>query len=224
MPALSTPLAAPLAGLPTPSSLLSEPLQGLTGALVYLVVWGIVFISAGVLVVFFLPGSSLLFASGLLAASAGSGVDIWVLSIGTFTAGLLGNQVGYASGRRLGRPYLERRTGPRMSAQLARTESFYARYGSLAVVSARFIPWVRTFMPFVAGIARMHPARFLVASIAGALTWCVGITVSGYFAASIPIVRSISYGVAGFFILGTFIYLGIQLVRSRRRRSNAVTD
>jgi membrane-associated protein len=187
------------------SSLLSPSLEDLSAALVYAIVWGFTFIESGILIGFFLPGDSLLFAAGLISAAPGSPVSITVLAIGTFIAAVLGDQVGYFTGRKLGRPYLERKTSARMQRHLYRTEQFYARYGWWAVVIARFIPWVRTFTPFVAGIGQMNYRRFLSANITGAVCWGVGLTTLGYYAASIPAVKSAAYAIAGFFIIGSFI-------------------
>ena len=205
------------------SSLIAPQLENFSGALVYLVVWGIVVVSTGVLVAFFMPGSSLLFGSGLLAASAGSGVNVVVLTVGTFVSCVVGEQFGYWSGRRLGRPYLERRTGPTLQKQLQRTETFYDRYGAGAVVSARFIPWVRTFTPFIAGIGRMPQAKFVVANVVGAICWGVGITMSGYFAGSIPVVKTLSYAVGYFFITATLISLVVGFIRNRVKRARSIS-
>jgi membrane-associated protein len=187
------------------SSLLSPSLEDLSAALVYAIVWGFTFIESGILVGFFLPGDSLLFAAGLIAAAPGSPVDITMLATGTFIAAVLGDQVGYLTGRKLGRPYLERKTSARMQQHLERTERFYARYGWWAIVIARFIPWVRTFTPILAGIGHMNYRRFLSANITGAVCWGIGITTLGYVAASIPAVKSAAYAIAAFFIIGSFI-------------------
>ena len=202
-------------------TLLSPVLEELSWIVVYTVVWGIVFVSAAVIIGFFLPGSSLLFGSGIIASAAGSGVNIWVLTIGTFTAAVLGNQVGYVSGRQLGRPFLDRRVTSRTRSLLERSERFYARYGWWAVVNARYIPWIRTFTPFIAGVSTMNPARFFAANVTGALTWAAGITVAGYWAGSIPVIQNIAYGVAGFFIVGAIISAIRQNLALRRHKADA---
>ena len=202
----------------TASELLSQQLAAMPSVLIYLFVWGIVFIGAGVLVGFFVVGSSLLFGSGLLSAAPNSPIDVWVLTIGIFAAGVLGNEFGYFTGKRLGRPYLERKTGPKLKKQLERTEGFYEKWGPFAVISARFIPWVRTFTPVIAGVARMNRAQFLLANAMGALAWGVGITVSGYFAGRLPIIEDIAYGIAAFFISATLLYPLGRMVVARVRR------
>ena len=124
----------------------------------YLLVWGLVFAGTGLFVGAFIPfitGDTLLFASGLLAAEI-VGVDIVILAIGTGIAAFLGDQLGFVMGRNLGRPYLDARTGVRMKKIVAGVESMYHRYGWWSVVVARFVPWARVFVPWVAGIGRMN--------------------------------------------------------------------
>jgi membrane-associated protein len=166
--------------------------------LFYLVVWGLVFIGTALLVglvIPFLTGDTLLFASGIVAAS-GLGINIWVLAIGTGLAAFAGDQVGYAIGRRLGRPYLDKRGGRRTQAMIARTDRFFNLYGWGSVVIGRFIPWGRVFIPIIAGAAKMRFLRFASANLLGTLAWGVGITVIGYFAASSPQVKVVSYVIA----------------------------
>lgn len=200
------------------SELVVDQLAAMPTALIYLFVWAIVFIGAGVLVGFFVVGSSLLFGSGLLAASSGSPIDMWVMTIGIFAACVLGNEFGYFTGVRLGRPYLVRKTGAKLHKQLERTERFYEKWGPFAVISARFIPWVRTFTPVIAGVARMNHVQFLLANVMGALAWGVGITVSGFFAGRLPIIEDIAYGIAIFFISATLLYPLGRMVVARVRR------
>jgi membrane-associated protein len=203
-------------------SLLSPSLENLSAFLVYAIVWGFVFVESGILVGFFLPGDSLLFAAGLIAAAPASPVNIWVLVIGTFIAAIAGDQVGYFTGRKLGRPWLDRRTTARMQRHLQRTEQFYERYGWWAIVIARFIPWVRTFTPIVAGIGRMDYRRFLAANLVGAVCWGIGITMVGYHAASIPAVKSAAYAIAAFFVIGSTV--SIVWVRVLERRTRATSE
>jgi membrane-associated protein len=161
-----------------------EWLSQFSVVLLYLVVWGIVFAETGLLVGFLLPGDTLLFAAGLIVAQT-PGANVWVMAGGVLVAAVVGDQVGYTIGLRLGRPYVARR-GPRVQLGVAKAEEFYARYGWFAVVAARWIPWVRTFVPFVAGVAKMPRSRFLAANIVGAVIWGPGLIVLGYWAAQIP--------------------------------------
>lgn len=189
----------------------SDELAGMLGdvgvVLFYLIVWGLVFAGTALFVGIFVPfvtGDSLLFASGLIAASA-SGIDIWVLAIGTGIAAFLGDQVGFLIGRRYGRPYLDRRGGARTQKAIAKTEWFYNTFGWWSVVIARFVPWGRVFVPVIAGFGKMAYMRFITANLVGALAWGVGITVIGYFAASIPGVKAGSYVIAGLVITASII-------------------
>jgi membrane-associated protein len=180
---------------------------GLGPWLFYAVVWGLVFAGTGLLVGAFVPfvtGDSLVFAAGLVAATSGD-VNIWFMAIGVGIAAWLGDQVGYALGRHYGRPYLDRRKGKWLHAAIAKSDAIYAAWGWWAVVIARFMPWARVFVPVIAGISRMNYYKFFSANAVGALAWGTGLTVTGYFAATIPAVKNVSYGIAIFFILASAI-------------------
>ncbi len=165
----------------------------------YLLIWGLVFAGTGLFVGAFIPfitGDTLLFASGLLAATI-VGVDVIVLAIGTGIAAFMGDQLGFVMGRNLGRPYLDARTGVRMKKIVVGVESMYHRYGWWSVVVARFVPWARVFVPWVAGIGRMNYYQFLTSNATGALLWGVGLTFAGWGAYFIPGVKSAAYVIAG---------------------------
>ena len=183
--------------------------------LFYVVVAGIVFIETAFLVGFFLPGDSLLFSAGLVAA-ARSDVNIVILIFAVFLAAFIGDQVGYVLGRKIGRPYFQRRNSKRMQKMLARSEKFYARYGWWSVVIARYIPWVRTFVPPIAGTVKMNYYKFLTANALGAFLWGVGITLAGFYSGSISWVKDISYGLAIFFISASLISALLNYLREKR--------
>jgi membrane-associated protein len=170
----------------------------------YIVVAGIVFIETGLLVGFFLPGDSILFSAGLVAASQGN-VNIVILVTAIFLAAFFGDQVGFVLGRVIGRPYLDKRKSPYILKMVSNSERFYEKTGWWAVVAARFFPWIRTFVPPIAGAAKMNYYKFLSANFLGALLWGVGITLAGYYAASLPWVKSFSYAIAAFFITASII-------------------
>ena len=130
----------------------------------YVVVGAIVFIETGLLFGFFLPGDSVLFSAGLVAAAAGN-IDIALLVTIIFMAAFVGDQVGFVLGRKIGRPYLEKRESPRVQKMIANSEKFYAKSGWWAVVAARFFPWIRTFVPPIAGASRMNYYKFLSADL-----------------------------------------------------------
>jgi len=127
------------------------------------------------------------------------------MAIGVGIAAWLGDQVGYAIGLRVGRPYLERRRGKWLQSAVAKSDKFYAAWGWWAVVVGRFMPWARVFVPVIAGISKMSYSKFSSANLVGALAWGTGLTVCGYFAYSIPAVKNASYLIAAFFIVGSLV-------------------
>jgi len=183
--------------------------------LFYIVVAAIVFIETGLLFGFFLPGDSLLFSAGLVTA-ARSDINIVILVLLVFLAAFIGDQVGYVLGRKIGRPYFQRRNSKRMQKMLAKSERFYERYGWWSVVIARYIPWVRTFVPPIAGTVKMNYYKFLTANALGALLWGSGITLAGFYSGSIPWVKDISYGLATFFIGASLISALFNYLREKR--------
>ena len=179
----------------------------------YTVVAGIVFIETGLLIGFFLPGDSILFSAGLVAAAHGN-INIVILVTAIFLAAFFGDQVGFVIGRVVGRPYLDKKQSPRMQRMILNAEDFYEKTGWWAVVAARFFPWIRTFVPPIAGAAKMNYYKFLSANALGALLWGVGITLAGFYAATVPWVKNSSYAIAAFFITASLISA---LVNYRRR-------
>lgn len=188
-------------------------LSALAPFVFYLIVGAIVFIETGLLFGFFLPGDSILFSAGLVAAAHGN-INILILVSVIFLAAFFGDQVGFVIGRVIGRPYLEKRDSPRMQRMIVNAENFYEKTGWWAVVAARFFPWIRTFVPPIAGAAKMNYYKFLSANALGALLWGVGITLAGFYAATLPWVKSSSYAIAAFFITASLISA---LVNFRRR-------
>ncbi len=179
----------------------------------YLIIGAIVFIETGLLFGFFLPGDSVLFSAGLVAASQ-ENVNILILVSVIFAAAFFGDQVGFVIGRVIGRPYLEKRDSPYIKRMIANAERFYEHTGWWAVVAARFFPWIRTFVPPIAGAAKMNYYKFLSANVLGALLWGVGITLAGFYAGSLPWVKSFSYAIAAFFITASIVS---GLINYRRR-------
>jgi membrane-associated protein len=188
-------------------------LSSLAPFVFYIVVAGIVFIETGILFGFFLPGDSILFSAGLVAAAHGN-INIVILVTAIFLAAFFGDQVGFVIGRVVGRPYLDKKESPRMQRMIANAEVFYEKTGWWAVVAARFFPWIRTFVPPIAGAAKMNYYQFLSANALGALLWGVGITLAGFYAATLPWVKTWSYAIAAFFITASLISA---LVNYRRR-------
>ncbi|MBI2984154.1 MAG: VTT domain-containing protein [Candidatus Kerfeldbacteria bacterium] len=140
----------------------------------------IVFAENGLLIGFFLPGDSLLFTAGFLAAQGY--FNIWILVVTLFLAAVVGVAVGYWIGHRFGRS-LFRRPDSRLfkHENLERAERFYEQHGGKTIILARFIPIVRTFAPIVAGVGRMDYGRFMIYNLIGGLLWVVGLTWAGYW-------------------------------------------
>ena len=181
----------------------------------YLLIGVIIFVETGILLGFFLPGDSILFSAGLVAAAHGD-VNIVILVSVIFIAAFFGDQIGFVLGRLVGRPYLERHNSPRIQSMIARSERFYEQTGWWAVVAARFFPWIRTFVPPIAGISKMNYYKFLSANALGALLWGVGITLAGYYAATLPWVKTSSYAIAAFFITASVVSSLVNYLRHRR--------
>jgi len=158
------------------------------GAWIYLLLFLIVFAETGLVVTPFLPGDSLLFVAGALAAAGG--LDLaWMMTV-MVTAAILGDSVNYGIGSYLG-PKVFHWEDSRFFRReyLDRTHQFYERHGGKTIVIARFVPVIRTFAPFVAGIGRMHYGRFLLFNIGGALLWVVSLSLAGYYFGNLPVVR-----------------------------------
>jgi len=170
----------------------------------YVIIGAIVFVETGLLFGFFLPGDSVLFSAGLVAAAKGD-INIALLVVIILVAAFFGDQIGFVIGRVVGRPYLDKRKSPYMQRMIARSERFYEHTGWWAVVAARFFPWIRTFVPPIAGASKMNYYKFLSANALGAVLWGAGITLAGYYAATLPWVKTSSYAIAAFFICASIV-------------------
>ncbi len=159
------------------------------GVWVYALLFAIIFIETGVVVMPFLPGDSLLFVVGALC---GAGLMDYSLSVGLlFAAAVLGNQSNYTVGRFFG-PRVFRWENSRLfnKAAFDAAHAFYEKYGGITIVAARFMPFLRTFAPFVAGVAQMTRAKFSLYDVAGGALWVGGIVTVGFFFGNIPFVKA----------------------------------
>ena len=157
---------------------------------VYLILFAIVFAETGFVVTPFLPGDSLLFAAGALAAVDSSGTLTPVLlSVTLVAAAIAGNTTNYHIGRWIGPPAFSGKYRFLKVDYLQRTESFFEKHGSMTIVLSRFAPIIRTCAPFVAGVARMPYARFQAYNVAGGLAWVLSFTWAGYFFGNIPFIK-----------------------------------
>jgi len=155
------------------------------GVWVYGLLFLIVFCETGLVVTPFLPGDSLLFVTGAVAAAGG--MDIMLVMATLIAAALCGDNVNYWVGRTLGLKVFSRFINP---AHLKRTHEFYERHGGKTIILARFVPIVRTYVPFVAGLGTMPYLRYLAFCVAGALIWVVSLCLAGYWFGNIPQVKS----------------------------------
>lgn len=183
----------------------------------------IVFAETGLLVGFFLPGDSLLFTAGLLCAPGVNDpvhLNLAIILPGVFVAAVAGAQVGWYIGRRVG-PRLVNRPDSRFFKQryVEEAEAFFERGGLRAVVLARFVPVVRTFLNPLAGMAKMPTREFFVANVVGALLWSVGVTIAGYvLGKSIPDVDKYLLPIIAVIVAVSFIPVALELRKARSRR------
>jgi membrane-associated protein len=159
------------------------------GPWMYVVLFAIVFCETGLVVTPFLPGDSLLFAVGALAATEGSPIDVVSVTLLLLVAAVLGDAVNYSIGKFLGPKVFTRDSRFLKREHLERTQRFYEKHGGKTIILARFIPIVRTFAPFVAGIGRMEYRRFALFNVTGAIAWVVGFVAAGNFFGNLPIVK-----------------------------------
>lgn len=160
------------------------------GGWAYAVLFAIVFTETGVVLFPFLPGDSLLFVAGSIAAQENSGLELGKLMGLLFTAALLGDNLNFAIGNYIGPRAFSGRVPLLKQEYLQQTQDFYARHGGKTIIMARFVPIVRTFAPFVAGVGSMTYRMFIAYSIAGAALWVVSLTLLGYFTGNMPFVKA----------------------------------
>ncbi len=190
------------------------------GAWVYALLFAIVFMETGFVVTPFLPGDSLLFVAGAVAAAGGMEMH-WVMLV-LVCAALCGDNVNYWIGRLLG-PRVFRFEGSRWFKRenLDRTHAFMERHGPKAIIIARFVPMVRTFVPFVCGIGRLTYLRFLAFSLVGALLWVCLLVPAGYFFGNLPLVKN-NLSVAILFVVFLSILPGLLEYWRQRRAARTV--
>jgi len=197
--------------------------QVITGWLGYALLAGIVFAETGLLVGLFLPGDSLLFTVGVVAGSGQLNI-VEICALLTF-ASVLGDQSGYLLGYR---------TGPRIfsrpdsllfkQAYVTRTQAFFARHGGKTLIYAKFVPIIRTFAPFMAGVGRMSYPRFFSFNIFGGIGWVLSMTLAGYYLGGVPLIRRNFEKVVIGIVIVSILPLLIQFFRSRRSLTPAPVE
>jgi len=189
------------------------------GPWLYFLLFAIVFCETGLVVTPFLPGDSLLFAVGALASVPGSGVNIWLAAALLIAAAVLGDAVNYAVGAYMGPMVFSREDSRWLRKEhLQRTHAFYEKYGAKTIILARFVPIVRTFAPFVAGVGSMTYAKFATYNIIGAVAWVLSLLLAGYFFGQIPTVKRNFHIVIVAIIVISLLPIVFEFVRARRAK------
>jgi len=189
------------------------------GVWMYFVLFVVVFLETGVVVTPFLPGDSLLFAAGALSARGDLAVG-WLFML-LFLAAVLGDTVNYSIGHLVGPRAFHGQNRFFKREHLDRTHQFYERHGGKTIVLARFIPIIRTFAPFVAGIGRMSYGRFVMYNVLGGLLWTVLFVFGGYYFGNWPLVKRNFKWVILAIIVISLIPLGIEFIQNYRRKASA---
>ena len=186
----------------------------------YLILFGVIFCETGLVVTPFLPGDSLLFATGALAATAGSPLKVHWLFLVLACAAVLGDTVNYWIGHAVGPKVFDRKKIRFLKKEhLEKTHEFYEKHGGITIVLARFIPIIRTFAPFVAGIGRMSYGRFIAYNVAGGIAWVAIFVFGGYFFGNLPLVKR-NFTVVILAIIFISILPGvIEYLRQRRQKA-----
>jgi membrane-associated protein len=192
-------------------------LAGDLGGWLYGLLFFIVFCETGLVVTPFLPGDSLLFAVGALATKPGSPINLPLVSVLLCVASILGDAVNYSVGARVGPKIFTSETSRLLNKKhLVRAQRFYERYGGKAIFLARFVPIIRTFAPFVAGIGRMPYSRFALYNVTGGIVWVNAFLLAGYFFADLPVVREQFHYIIVAISVISLMPIGIEYVRARR--------
>ena len=187
----------------------------------YIILFLLIFIETGLVVMPFLPGDSLLFAAGMLAAAFPDQLNIYIVLGLLWIAAILGDTVNYTIGKTLGTKLVTAKIfGKRIiqDSAIQKTESFFQKYGSKTIVIARFVPIVRTLAPFVAGVSKMHYGTFIKYNLIGGTIWVIGITLAGYFLGTIPIIKNNFEIVVMLIIAFSLIPIIIEFIKSKSKK------
>ena len=189
------------------------------GTLTYLILFGILFAETGLVVLPFLPGDSLLFAAGTMAAIGA--LKLPILIVVCFAAAVIGDSVNYAVGKTIGPRAFSGNIRFLKQSHLQKTQAFFEKHGGKAIILARFVPIVRTFAPFVAGVGTMNYARFLTYNVIGGFVWVSLFLLLGYFFGNIPIVQENLILVIPAIILLSLLPIAIEFFRGRGETKTA---
>ena len=188
------------------------------GVWLYLILFVIVFCETGLVVTPFLPGDSLLFAAGALAASTGQ-LNVFILWVLLCVAAVLGDTVNYAIGKKLGVSIFSDNARVLKTQYLRKTEAFYEKHGNKTIILARFVPIVRTFAPFVAGVGSMQYRRFITYNVIGGVVWVTLFLTVGYLVGNIPIIKNNFSLVTILIIIVSVVPMVLEVLKERRERA-----
>ena len=192
------------------------------GGWLYAVLFAVLFAETGFVVTPFLPGDSLLFAVGALAALDGSPINIVLVIAVMFVAAVLGDATNYSIGKWIGPAAFKSESSRLLNKKhLLRTQAFYEKHGGKTIVIARFMPIIRTFAPFVAGIGKMEYRRFALFNVSGGALWVVSVTLLGYLFGNAEPVKKNFHSVVVAIIVISVLPLVYELIRSRQRERAA---
>jgi membrane-associated protein len=187
------------------------------GYWLYAVLFAILFAETGLVATPFLPGDSLLFAVGALAATEGSPISLPLVAVMLCVAAIVGDAVNYSVGRYLGPKVFKRETGWLLNSKhLLKAQAFYERHGGKTIIIARFVPIVRTFAPFVAGVGRMNYARFALFNVSGGIAWVLIFLVAGYRFGKLEWIQRNFFLVTLGIVAISVIPIVVEYVRARR--------
>jgi membrane-associated protein len=185
---------------------------------VYVILFAIIFIETGIVIMPFLPGDSLLFATGMLAAAYPEQLNVLYVIVIMLVAAILGDACNYAIGKYFGDKFLKVKIFGKTFIKpehIDKTHAFYEKYGSKTIIIARFVPIVRTLAPFVGGVGKMKYPVFLTYNVIGAILWVVGITLAGYWLGDIPIIKNNFSKVVLLIILLSILPIIYQVVKEK---------
>lgn len=189
------------------------------GTRTYLILFAVLFFETGLVVTPFLPGDSLIFVTGALIARHAA-LNPWLVYLVFVLGAIIGDSVNFEIGKHLGTRAFRSEKARFLNPQnLKRTEDFFRKYGGKTIVLARFVPFVRTFAPFVAGAGKMHYPHFLVYNVVGAFAWVALFEVGGYFFGNLPFVKTHFELVVLAVIALSLVPVGVEYLRARREKA-----
>ncbi len=218
MPPVTSPLAATIPLTLGPSWLDPEQLLRMLGPYVLIGLCVIIFAECGLLIGFFLPGDSLLFTAGLFVANQFIDAPIWLVCLLLTVCAVAGNIVGYYIGYRAGPALFTKQQSWLFKREYVdKTHQFFERYGARAIVLARFVPIVRTFITAIAGVGRMDQRTYFTYSVVGAIAWATGVTLLGFWLGRIAFIRENIEALLILIVLASIVPIVIEVVRARRQ-------